>query len=143
MIQYRFTLEGQVFDVKVLDNPRREQVRVEVNGEIFTVQVGAVSDLARETTGETVGVPALPTPAATGAAKTGGTLTAPLPGVVKSIAVRTGQHVVADDELLVIEAMKMDNVIRASAKGTIGAIHVTAGRRVAYGEPLLDLKAEG
>ena len=34
--------------------------------------------------------------------------------------------------------MKMDNVIRASREGTIGTIHVTEGRQVAYGESLLD-----
>ncbi len=69
----------------------------------------------------------------------GSVVTAPLPGVIKAIAVRPGQQVAADDELLVIEAMKMDNVIRASRGGTIGAIHVTTGRQVAYGEPLLEM----
>jgi len=59
--------------------------------------------------------------------------------VVKSIAVRPGQQVAAGDELLVIEAMKMDNVIRATREGTVGTIHVTEGRQVAHGEPLLDL----
>jgi len=43
-----------------------------------------------------------------------------------------------DDELLVIEAMKMDNIIRAQRAGTIETIHVTEGRQVAYGDPLLE-----
>jgi len=67
---------------------------------------------------------------------------APLPGVIKSIAVRPGQQVAANDELLVIEAMKMDNVIRASRVGTIGTIYVAEGRQVAYGEPLLEMNVE-
>ncbi len=58
--------------------------------------------------------------------------------MVKSIAVRPGQQVAAGDELLVIEAMKMDNVIRATRGGIVGVIHVTEGRQVAHGEPLLD-----
>jgi propionyl-CoA carboxylase alpha chain len=58
--------------------------------------------------------------------------------VIKSIAVRPGQQVAPDGELFVIEAMKMDNVIRATRVGTIGTIHVSEGRQVAYGEPILD-----
>ncbi|MBE9508922.1 MAG: acetyl-CoA carboxylase biotin carboxyl carrier protein subunit, partial [Chloroflexi bacterium] len=69
----------------------------------------------------------------------GSTVAAPLPGVIKSIGVRPGQRVAADDELLVIEAMKMDNVIRATRAGTIGTIHVAEGRQVAYGEILLEM----
>jgi biotin carboxyl carrier protein len=59
--------------------------------------------------------------------------------VIKSIAVRPGQCVSANDELLVIEAMKMDNVIRAPHGGSVGTIHVTEGRQVAYGETLLEM----
>jgi biotin carboxyl carrier protein len=57
--------------------------------------------------------------------------------VIKSIAARLGERVTAGDPLLVIEAMKMDNVIRAPRKGTIAAIHVTEGGRVAHGDPLV------
>ena len=69
-------------------------------------------------------------------------VTAPLPGVVKSIAVRPGQRVAPNDELFVIEAMKMDNVIRATRAGVIGAIHIAEGRQVAYGERLLEMNNE-
>jgi biotin carboxyl carrier protein len=57
--------------------------------------------------------------------------------VIKSIAARLGERVTAGDPLLVIEAMKMDNVIRAPRKGTIAAIHVAEGGRVAHGDPLV------
>jgi biotin carboxyl carrier protein len=123
-------------------------VRVEVDGETFTVAVEAVTAMAEVTVGGPAPTVA-PTPAAAArlpksrktsevSASPDSTVTAPLPGVIKSIAVRPGQQVAADDELLVIEAMKMDNVIRASRGGTVGTIHVTEGRQVAYGESLLD-----
>jgi biotin carboxyl carrier protein len=148
MKQYRITLGGHTFDVKVLDDPRREQVRVEVDGEAFTVGVEAVPAVAEVTVGGTAPTVAS-TPAAAArlpksrktsevSASPDSTVTAPLPGVIKSIAVRPGQQVAADDELFVIEAMKMDNAIRATHVGTIGTIHVTEGRQVAYGEPILD-----
>jgi len=143
MKQYRITLESHTFDVKVLDDPRLTQVRVDVNGKTFAVGVEAVSlavpasPLEKAPTAAPVAI----TPASTGAqyAPGSGTVAAPLPGVIKSISVRPGQQVAADDELLVIEAMKMDNVIRAPGAGAISTIHVTEGRQVAYGEPLLEI----
>lgn len=144
MKHYRITLEGRTFDVEVLDDPRQRQVRVRVDGQVFTVEAQVVesgrveSDIAQTARPESV-VPAAPSsPASKGAEAVGG-VKAPLPGVIKSIAVRPGQQVTAGDELLVIEAMKMDNVIRASSEGKVGTIYVTEGRQVAHGEPLLDL----
>ena len=147
MKRYRITLENHAFDVKVLDDPRRDQVRVEVDGEIFTVGVEAVPVAAETTTPETTRAVGASPAASPRLAKFQKTLqvsapqavAAPLPGVIKSIAVRPGERVAADDELLVIEAMKMDNVIRAPRGGTVGTIHVTEGRQVAYGETLLEM----
>ncbi len=154
MRRYRITLGGRTFDVKVLDDPRREQVRVQVDGEVFTVGVEAVPVVtgvaATEMTAEETAPAIAPSPAMPARlpkfrktsevfGSPGSTIAAPLPGVIKSIGVRPGQRVAADDELLVIEAMKMDNVIRATRAGTIGTIHVAEGRQVAYGEILLEM----
>ena len=142
MKQYRITLEGHSFDVKVLDDPRREQVRVEVNGEIFAVGVESVPVVTEVTPGEapqvTTPPSAVPPSIPQGAAAADDVVVTPLPGVIKSIIVRSGQQVAPNDELIVIEAMKMDNVIRATRTGTIGTIYVNEGRQVAYGEPMLD-----
>ena len=67
-------------------------------------------------------------------------MSAPLPGVIKSIAVRVGQKIAYDDKLFVIEAMKMDNVIRSRRDGTVGDVLVSEGRQVAYGDPLIEFK---
>jgi biotin carboxyl carrier protein len=149
MKRYRITLDDREFDVKVLDDPRMAQVRVEVDGEIVTVGVGLLPPLAE---GGVEELPlSAPSPAApvlrpdgvtTATAETARTVVAPLPGVIKSIAVRSGQSVAPDDELVVIEAMKMDNVIRATRTGRVGTIHVAEGRQVAYGEPLLEIDDE-
>ncbi len=137
MKRYKVTLEGQTYDVKVLDDPRQGQVRVEVNGETLTVGVEAVP-VAAGLTAREVSPTIAPPPASENVATAGDVVAAPLPGVIKSIAVRPGQRVAPNDELLIIEAMKMDNVIRAARVGAVGAIYVTEGRQVAYGEPLLD-----
>ena len=144
MKHYRITLESHTFDVEVLDDPRQRRVRVRVDGQVFAVEAEAVEassregDMAQSALPESVVLAAPLSSASKGAEAVGG-VKAPLPGVIKSIAVRPGQSVAAGDELLVIEAMKMDNVIRATCEGTVGTIHVTEGRQVAHGEPLLDL----
>lgn len=149
MKRYRITLGDRASDVKVLDDPRRAQVRVEVDGEILTVDVEPLPPPAWEDVGELpLSAPPVAAPVAhpdgvtAATAETARTVVAPLPGVIKSIAVRSGQAVAPDDELVVIEAMKMDNVIRATRMGTVGTIHVAEGRQVAYGEPLLEINDE-
>jgi propionyl-CoA carboxylase alpha chain len=58
---------------------------------------------------------------------TGMQLLCPMPGVVVSIAVTSGQHVKTGDVLFVIEAMKMENVVRAERDGTVTRVHPKAG----------------
>ncbi len=138
--QYRITLEGETFQVQVLDDPRENQVRVNVDGHTLTVDVETIDPDTPPPSGSS---PTAPDPvrdmpfAGTGSTKSAGTVAAPLPGTIKSIAVQPGQQVEPNDELLVIEAMKMDNIIRATRAGRIDAIHVAEGRQVAHGEPIL------
>jgi biotin carboxyl carrier protein len=63
-----------------------------------------------------------------------------MPGVVKEIRVKEGDKVAAHDPLLVLEAMKMENEIRADRDGTVAKVHVTAGQAVEKGAPLVSLK---
>ncbi|HXF87676.1 MAG TPA: acetyl/propionyl/methylcrotonyl-CoA carboxylase subunit alpha [Xanthobacteraceae bacterium] len=58
---------------------------------------------------------------------TGKALRAPMPGLVASIAVKVGQEVKAGEPLAVIEAMKMENVLRAERDGVVKAIRVKPG----------------
>lgn len=64
-------------------------------------------------------------------------LQAPLPGTVLSVLVAPGARVDVDDELLVIEALKMENVVYAPCAGAIKDIKVKAGDRVEAGDLLL------
>jgi biotin carboxyl carrier protein len=141
MKRYQVAVAGQSYEVEVLGDPSGEQVEVSVDGEIFTVRVSPVPGANELALAETppAGTPSTVAPAPR--AQASRTVAAPLPGVIKMIAVRPGQHVAANDELVVIEAMKMDNVIRSAREGTIGAVHVTPGRQVSHGEPLVDYVA--
>lgn len=64
---------------------------------------------------------------------------APMPGKVLEILVENGQEVKAGESLLILEAMKMENVIKAPHDLTIKSIKVTLNQAVEKGEILLKL----
>jgi biotin carboxyl carrier protein len=140
---YHITVRGRRFEVRLLSDPRQQEVQVEVNGQTLTVEIEGIeaAPVAREATQG----PATPAPSpaliAEPVTPAANTVIAPLPGTIKSIAIQPGQEVAAGDELLVIEAMKMDNVIRAPKTGVIDTVHVGAGRQVAHGERMLEYRA--
>ncbi len=65
-----------------------------------------------------------------------GSLLAPMPGTVVSVAVERGQRVEAGQPVLVLEAMKMQHTVRAPGPGTVTEIDVEPGAQVAAGEVL-------
>ena len=70
----------------------------------------------------------------------GQTLKAPLPGKISRVAVRPGDAIQAGDTLLVIEAMKMENELRAGAAGTITEVRVQVGQAVNAGDVLIVMR---
>jgi propionyl-CoA carboxylase alpha chain len=71
-------------------------------------------------------------------ADTGKKLLCPMPGLVVSIAVTEGQEVKAGETLAVVEAMKMQNVLRAERDGTVKKIHASAGATLAVDALILE-----
>ncbi len=69
-----------------------------------------------------------------------GTVTAPMPGKIVSVAVKTGDTVAERDLLIVLEAMKMEHRIEAARGGTVKNVAVAAGALVAGGATLLDIE---
>ena len=74
----------------------------------------------------------------TTASDSGKKLLCPMPGLVVSIAVSEGQEVKAGETLAVIEAMKMQNVLRAEQDGTVKKIYATAGATLAVDALILE-----
>ena len=64
----------------------------------------------------------------------------PMPGLVVSIAVAVGQEVKAGETLAVVEAMKMENVLRAERDGVVKAIHVKKGDSLAVDAAILEFE---
>jgi propionyl-CoA carboxylase alpha chain len=71
-------------------------------------------------------------------ADVGKKLLCPMPGLVVSIAVTEGQEVKAGETLAVIEAMKMQNVLRAERDATVKKVHAAAGATLAVDAIILE-----
>jgi len=67
-------------------------------------------------------------------------LRAPMPGLVVRILVEAGQEVAAGAGLVVLEAMKMENELKAPAAGTVGAVRAQPGEAVEKGQVLVEFR---
>ena len=70
-------------------------------------------------------------------------LLCPMPGVIVSILVEEGQEVQDGQALAVVEAMKMENTLRAEKKGVIAKINAAAGDNLAVDEVIMEFAVEG
>lgn len=69
-----------------------------------------------------------------------GALEAPMPGRVAAVRVSPGQRVAKGEELLVVEAMKMENALRSPRDGVVRAVHVAPGEMVTPGRALVEVE---
>jgi biotin carboxyl carrier protein len=153
-MKFKIHVESQTFDVQIDDLNARPVVvmvdgeRVEVWPEAEIVRRPRAAEPPAQGAAANASVPAsqavapapvaeAPRPAA--AAATGGQVVrAPIPGIITKIAVQPGIEVTSGQELCSLEAMKMNNSIRASQAGKIAAVHVTVGQHVKHGEVLME-----
>ncbi|MDF1505713.1 biotin/lipoyl-containing protein [Roseisolibacter sp. H3M3-2] len=78
--------------------------------------------------------------AASAAAAGPAPLVAPMPGLIVRVAVQVGDAVTAGQGLVVMEAMKMENELRAPSAGTVKAVHAAPGTPVEKGTVLVELE---
>ena len=84
-------------------------------------------------------VQAAPAPQAAPAQAGGTAVNAPMPGLVLRLNVKVGDRVKLNDEIVVMEAMKMENPIYAPCDGVISQIHVSQGDQLQADSPILTI----
>ena len=67
-------------------------------------------------------------------------LLCPMPGVVMSIDVEEGQEVKSGQALAVVEAMKMENILRAEKDATVKSVLVAAGDKLAVDDIMIEFE---
>ena len=116
-----------------------KQLRITVNGTAYDVQV---EELGGGSTPAAAPAKAAPAPKVApvasgneGAVK----VTAPMPGTVVRIEVNAGDSVKAGQDLIFIEAMKMETPVKAAQDGIVASINVSKGEAVETGKVLLTM----
>ena len=107
-----------------------------------TPRVSAASKVARvrkEPSAPAAAAPAARKPAGP-AGK--GALTAPMPGVILEVNVKAGDTVERGQQIAILDAMKMHNVIGAPRAGTIAEVFVEAGQNVDHGAAIVKFKED-
>ncbi|WP_019986504.1 acetyl-CoA carboxylase biotin carboxyl carrier protein subunit [Rudanella lutea] len=102
-------------------------VKLSLNGHLYTVQLKDRFDQLLEQMGMS------------GAASAKiNDIKAPMPGLIVGVSVQPGDVVKKGDAVLILEAMKMENLIKSPGEGTIRAIRVAKGDRVEKNQVLIE-----
>ena len=141
-MKYLVKVDDKTFEVEIEDINARPVV-TRVDGERFEIypKNGTGSEEGGQAKG--IAAPALPVRGAHNLNLHGNEMVAPLPGVVTEVFVKAGELIEAGQVVLVIEAMKMKNGIRAVRGGRIGEVLVQAGQTVAHKQGLLRFAEAG
>jgi biotin carboxyl carrier protein len=160
--RYTLAIDGQAFTIDVAETAA-DAFEVSVDGRRFratlagdfdapAVSIAESMSPSREPAGldapapvvvaepPPAGIPVAPTARPSRSVprpSTTGLLNAPMPGAILEVRVAPGAVVRRGDDLLVLEAMKMRNVIRAPRDATVAEVLVEAGAQVASGDPLV------
>ena len=130
-MKYKITLNNRVYEVEV-----------EAGKAMLLEEYDAVAPVAAPVAAPAAAPVAAPAPAPAPVAAPAGAgeaVAAPMPGTILKVNVAAGQAVKAGDTLCVLEAMKMENEIKASKAGTVSAVAVQKGASVNTGDALVYL----
>jgi glutaconyl-CoA/methylmalonyl-CoA decarboxylase subunit gamma len=144
MKEYKLKINGNDYNV-VINDVEETTAQLEVNGTPFNVEFEkpitkpkAIKVVKTSTVAPAVSPASNRSSAATTSTSTTGTaVTSPLPGVILEVNVKEGDQVKKGQKLMMLEAMKMENVIEATVDGTVKSIKANKGDSVLEGAALV------
>jgi biotin carboxyl carrier protein len=102
---------------------------IKVNGDTFSLKISDEYEQLVEKLGLSVNQEEVTTD-----------IVAPMPGLILKILVSPGQEIIKGDHLLILEAMKMENVIKSEGAGVVKSIEIKEGVAVEKGQMLIVLE---
>ncbi|MFI5196469.1 MAG: acetyl-CoA carboxylase biotin carboxyl carrier protein subunit [Chitinophagales bacterium] len=114
--------------IEAIDRKNKE-VSLRVNGQLYKTTIKEPIDLLLTNMGINLGATHKAEP-----------VKAPMPGMILKILVTPGQQINKGDGLVVLEAMKMENILKATASATVKAIKVSERTAVEKGAVLIELE---
>jgi biotin carboxyl carrier protein len=146
-MKYHLTINETAYEVDI-GEIEDDQVAVHVNGEPYRVVLQQPTDLTDQISRTPIATVEPPPAAApvksvkapplqVRTASGGGSVLAPIPGLILDIKVTVGEPVVAGQPVATIEAMKMENSLTSAISGTVKEIRVQKGAQVATGDVIM------
>jgi len=141
MTEHHFEINGSSYQV-VVKEARAGHAIVEVNGTEYRVEIKTPASPPVQSASTGTSLPTAPKfeSARPAVAMEDGIVRAPMPGVILKLMRKSSDQVEADEPVLVLEAMKMENEIKAPVAGTIAEIFVVEGDSVNTGDSLFRIK---
>lgn len=146
MKEYKIKINGNDYTVAVKDL-EDNKASVSVNGLDYEVEVEGTQSKPKapkvvqqpqaQPVAQVSAAPAAPRPAAV--ATSGSAVKSPLPGVILEVNVKVGDTVKAGQQVMVLEAMKMENSIESTFDGVVKSIDKGKGDSVLEGEVLITI----
>ncbi len=125
--KYHLLKEGKSYQIEVLEsNTKEKYFKLKINGEVFETQINSEFDNLLKKLGMDAG-----------SSKKINELKAPMPGLVLTIEVSEGQEVLKGDNLLILEAMKMENIIKSPTDGVVKLIKCKINEAVEKNQVLI------
>jgi glutaconyl-CoA/methylmalonyl-CoA decarboxylase subunit gamma len=147
MKKFKFKIHGNEYQVEIKDY-EDDVAEIDVNGSVYRVEVHKeqksikTPKLLRSTTIAAQEEGDKARTAKPSEKKGGGSIKAPLPGIILEIKVNAGDKVKIGDRLLIMEAMKMENNINTDKEGVVKTIHVKEGDSVLEGDVLIEIESQ-
>ncbi len=138
MKNYKFTISGHTYEVDILDF-EGDLAKIEVNGTPYMVEI---HQQVKHQKTPTLVRPVMKEPNKSIEKKEGSTrlaIKAPLPGIILELSVKEGDMVKKGQKLAVMEAMKMENEIKAEKDGEIVSVKISQGQSVLQDEVLIEI----
>jgi len=123
-----FLYKNKSYNAEVVSENQEDKTSViKINGTIYEVAIEDQFDSLLKAMGM-----------GAGSGKVAREVKAPMPGLVLNISVTEGQEIQKGDSLLVLEAMKMENMLKSATEGKIKKIHVATGDKVEKNQVLIE-----
>lgn len=147
MREYKLTISGHPYTVSLL-KVTDEEVVAEVNGVEHTVTIDEIKTLSPAAClpigapqPDIQGSPLQPSVSTSSTLEMGdGIITSPIPGHILEVYVSVGEKVLKGQRLLLLEAMKLENIIPAKRSGVVKKILVSQGDAVTHGQNMVEIE---